>query len=143
MKYLKRFESLNDVKFCHNCGVELESSNKFCNECGEKQEESNTGSSNTLIKSLIMAKDGGTLNIDSNIGNFTVDKKIGTKTPYKITKPSRIKGNPNQIALDSEVDSLVNALEDYLNKNGSESYIQDYIDGIEDNRDKYSYPGMK
>ena len=95
MKYLKRFESLNDVKFCHNCGVELESSNKFCNECGEKQEESNTGSSNTLIKSLIMAKDGGTLNIDSNIGNFTVDKKIGTKTPYKITKPSRIKGNPN------------------------------------------------
>jgi len=41
------------------------------------------------------------------------------------------------------VDSLVNALEDYLNKNGSESYIQDYIDGIEDNRDKYSYPGMK
>ena len=163
MKYLKKFNEgiLNDIrkqtndkladihsklsidkssgKFCHECGVELELKSNFCGECGSKQDSPET---TIVINNITILKDGGSMNIESNKGNFIVDRKIGTKTPYKITKPSRIKGNTNAIALDTEVDYLINSLKEYMNQT-NQKYIKDYIDGIEDNRVNYSYPDIK
>ena len=151
MKYLKRFnESLlyKNRKFCGECGTKLATNDSFCGECGQEQESSETMDPNhtsipkIVINDIIMAKDGGTLSVESTHGIFTVDRQIGTKTPYKITKPSRVKGNPNQIALDTEVKGLINSLKEYMKKT-NQKFIQDYIDGIEDNLGKYSYPAMK
>ena len=163
MKYIKRFnesildnvrnqtnKALSDVKskldsskkFCHECGQQLELSSSFCDECGTKQENSVTSKTSEIeINDVIMLKDGGTLNIESNQGIFNIDRKIGTKTPYKVTKPSKVSGNPNQIALGSEVDALVDAL-GIWSKNNSEN-LQSYIDGIMKTREDYSYPEMK
>jgi len=96
-----------------------------------------------MINNITPLLDGGTLIIDTTNGRFFIDCEIGTKTPYRITKPSRVEGNPNQVALKTEVDSLMGDLKDYLSKNEQMKYIGDYISGIEKTSNQYPYVFIK
>ena len=42
------------MKFCENCGAQLEDSAVFCEECGSKQEVSASGNDQTIVSSKVV-----------------------------------------------------------------------------------------
>ena len=130
-----------DHKFCGECGTKLNKSDTFCDECGEKQdEESMTAAAAGLshltppkieIENIDFPKDGGSLDIETNIGYIHLDLEIGTKTPYLLTMHS--KTGHSQVLLSHYKEPFFKALKEYFKKKFPNSWTRTYnkyIDGI-------------
>ena len=153
MKYLKKFnESVDkDHKFCGECGKKLNKSDTFCDECGEKQESMTAAAAGLShltppkieIENIDYPKDGGSLNIDTNIGYINLDLKIGTKTPYLLTMKS--KTGHSQGLLSHYKEPFFKALKEYFKKKFPNSWTgmyNKYIDGINSQRENFNI-GLK
>lgn len=135
-------------KFCKKCGAKIDT--KFCKECGTEVSSNQQDVESTLdlphlqipkivideTHPFVQAKDGGTLTIFTNKGEFRIDQRMGTETPYKVS----LRGS---LPLYTQVKALLNAIKEYSTKNKQGEWLQSYIDGITKTIEDYSYPVMK
>jgi hypothetical protein len=68
------------------------------------------------IKSISIYRDGGTIEIQTNIGTFCFDKRIGTKTKYALFSNYPLKDNSNLIKDADTINILISLLRDYKSK---------------------------
>jgi hypothetical protein len=143
-------------KFCTKCGAKIDT--KFCKECGTEVSGNQQDVESTLElphlqipkivideshpHQFVQLKDGGTLTIFTNKGKFSIDKRIGTETPYKVSLRD-LESRSSSLPLYTQVKGLINALKEYSTKNKQEEWLKSYIDGITKTLEDYSYPVTK